>query len=1071
MPTSGSHVHLGLSARSWSARLAVIVALGCSPLAAMEAPPDGVSGEAWTSIQEQIEAERHRVTESDRPGRLYRADNPTQRFTAHFGAEDVVIVPGGRGEPAWELGLRLTAWGAAHDLKQVEFAHAAAEANRVEYRRGPLTEWYVNSGAGLEQGFTIAAPPGDGIDELVLEMTVGGDLTPDLSKNGRAVTFHHEDTNANLTYSGLSAWDAVGETLEAWMELGSSGARLRLVVSVDGTAWPITIDPIFTQVATLLPTPNLDTSHAEFGRCVAVDGEFMVVGMDDMELGSQSGAAHIFRRDQGGANAWRHVAKLTAADGGAGQLFGMSVAISGDTVIVGAYGSDYNLGSGSAYIFQRDHGGIGAWGQVTKISATYGKMDDRFGRSVAISGDTAVVGAFGDDENGTHSGSAFFFDRNRGGTNNWGQATKVSAIDAAAYDQFGQSVAISGDTAFIGAPFDDDAGIRSGSAYIFRRGQSGPGEWGQIKKINTADGAAGDVFGSSVAITGDTAIVGAPGYDDNGMLSGSAYIFDRNDGGADNWGQVAKITPPDGAAGDYFGGSVAISGDTVVAGSSGDDANGSGSGSAFIFQRDHGGAGAWGQVARIKPADGAAGDSFGGSVSISGANAVVGAKYHEDSFSDSGSAYIFSRDQGGSDAWGQTAKLPCPPVFGARGDYFGWSVSISGDTAVVGAYGDDDNGDSSGSAYVFQRDHDGPGNWGLVAKITPGDGAAADNFGWSVAVSGDTAIVGAWGDSDNGERSGSAYIFQSDLGGPDNWRQIAKITAADGARDDLLGWAVAISGDTAVVGSYGDDDFGSNSGSVYVFHRDQGGPGAWGQIAKITAADGAKNDSFGASVAISGDTAIVGSYGDDDFGSDSGSVYVFHRDQGGPGAWGQIGKITAADGTPFDRFGWSVAISGDTAVVGSYGDDDNDDYSGSVSIFQRNQGGPDAWGQVAEITNDQGTPHSRFGRSVAICDDIAVAGVVEDIGWASAGQNSARVFRRNQGGPDNWGRFATLVGAIDTHDDLFGWSVAVSGDTTVVGAPGGDRLGEGSGSAYVFVPYVVRSPASAPRRLIPQPIP
>ena len=172
MPTFGFHARQGLVSRSRLLCLAlssvfVLAVVGANA----DGPPVGESSEAWAGIQAQIEAERHTITESERPGRIYRADNPTQRFTAHFGSEDVALVPRGGGEPAWELGLRLTSWGVAHDLQQVNFATATAYDNRVEYRRGPLTEWYVNTTMGLEQGFTIEAPPADDITELVLEMT------------------------------------------------------------------------------------------------------------------------------------------------------------------------------------------------------------------------------------------------------------------------------------------------------------------------------------------------------------------------------------------------------------------------------------------------------------------------------------------------------------------------------------------------------------------------------------------------------------------------------------------------------------------------------------------------------------------------------------------------------------------------------------------------------------------------------------------------------------------------------------------------------------------------------------
>jgi len=214
-----------------------------------------------------------------------------------------------------------------------------------------------------------------------------------------------------------------------------------------------------------------------------------------------------------------------------------------------------------------------------------------------------------------------------------------------------------------------------------------------------------------------------------------------------------------------------------------------------------------------------------------------------------------------ADLGDQLAKLLADD--GAGGDNFGRSVGISGNTAIVGAHRDDDNGNASGSAYLFDI------ATGLqLLKLLPDDGAADDWFGFDVAISGSIAIVGAEG---NGTDGGSAYLFDIITG-----QQITKLLPNDGAAD-LFGHFVAISGTTAVVGAAGDDDNGSNSGSAFLFDTTSGL-----QIAKLLANDGAPFDAFGWSVAINGTTAIVGAFGDDDNGSNSGSAYLF--DAAGPSA-------------------------------------------------------------------------------------------------------------------------------------------------------------------------------------------
>ena len=214
------------------------------------------------------------------------------------------------------------------------------------------------------------------------------------------------------------------------------------------------------------------------------------------------------------------------------------------------------------------------------------------------------------------------------------------------------------------------------------------------------------------------------------------------------------------------------------------------------------------------------------------------------------------------------------------------------------------------------------------AKILASDGAVSDLFGQSVAISGDYAIVGALGDDDNGSASGSAYVFRRT--GANTWDSGTKILAADGAENDYFGYSVAISGYYAIVGARFDDDNGSQSGSAYVFRRT--GTNTWDSGTKILASDGAENDYFGISVAISGDYAIVGAYLDDDNGSGSGSAYVFRRTGTNTNTWDSGTKVLASDGAADDWFGYSVAISGDYAIVGAYRDDDNGSESGSAYI-------------------------------------------------------------------------------------------------------------------------------------------
>lgn len=378
--------------------------------------------------------------------------------------------------------------------------------------------------------------------------------------------------------------------------------------------------------------------------------------------------------------------------------------------------------------------------------------------------------------------------------NSWVQQEKLMAGDPDPFHLFGSSVAVSGKTAVFGAIFDDDDEVFSGAAYVFiHNGDS----WSQQAKLKADDPEASDLFGRSVAISGDTIVVGAFQDDDNGDSSGAAYVFVRS---GSSWSQQAKLTPSHSAAGDQFGYSVAISGDTVVIGAIGDEDNGRSSGAAYVFVRSGGN---WSQQEKLTASDAAAVDIFGNSVAVSEDTIVIGAPGDDDGGTSSGSAYVFMRSAGN---WNQQAKLTASDV--ARGDEFGWSVSASEDKVIIGAHFDD----SGGAAYVFVRDGS---SWRQQQKLSANDEASGDDFGYSVTLLEDIAVIGAIDNDDKGEESGSAYVFV--LNGS-NWIEQAKLTANDGAADDQFGWSVAVSGDMVVIGTPRDDDnIGTDSGSVYMF--------------------------------------------------------------------------------------------------------------------------------------------------------------------------------------------------------------------------------------------------------------
>lgn len=381
---------------------------------------------------------------------------------------------------------------------------------------------------------------------------------------------------------------------------------------------------------------------------------------------------------------------------------------------------------------------IGDWDTGELLLVYDGDELDEFGKSVSVSGNYAVIGALGNDENGSNSGAAYIFYYN---DTNWNQQAKLLASDGTDLDLFGKSVSISGNYVVIGATGNDDDGSGSGSAYIFSRSDT---TWKEQAKLTASDAATENSFGCSSSISGDYAVIGALGNDENGTHAGAAYIFHKS---GEIWSQQAKLLASDGVAHDVFGKSVAIFGDYALIGAGKVDDNGV----CYIFKRT---GTDWYQQAILVASDGASQDLFGYSVSVSNDYAVIGACGDDDNGSYSGSVYIFNRND---TIWTEQAKLTASD--GTSDNYFGYSVSISGDYVTIGAYSDDDNGTCSGSAYIFNRIDT---TWNQQTKLLASDGEAFDRFGRSVSMSGNFVIIGADGNDDIGSNHGSAYVFQND---------------------------------------------------------------------------------------------------------------------------------------------------------------------------------------------------------------------------------------------------------------------------------------------------------------------
>ncbi len=353
---------------------------------------------------------------------------------------------------------------------------------------------------------------------------------------------------------------------------------------------------------------------------------------------------------------------------------------------------------------------------------------------------------------------------------------KLTISDGNVGDSFGFSVAVNDSFAVISAPYQT---AYSGVVYIFYKDAGGTEAWGQVAKIYASDSVAYDMFGNAVAVSGNYIAVGSMGNSGAASLGGAVYLFKRSGSGAGDWTQVKKIVCDDIDADYYFGTSVAMKGDTLVAGATGADAN---TGAAYVFYRNQGGTDNWGQVKKLQGDDSAADDDLGVSVSLYNGKIIAGADY-------ASSAYVFYRDEGGTDNWGQKAKLS------STASMFGSSVAIADSFAVVGASTDN-------KVFVFGQNTGGTNNWGSDTTLLASDSGNSCAFGFAVSLYKNDLLV-----SDNGydEFTGKVYgfLYYSD---EKEWREKSATQASDAATYSYYGNSVSIYGDNAAVGTDGAEE-------------------------------------------------------------------------------------------------------------------------------------------------------------------------------------------------------------------------------------------------------------------------
>lgn len=758
------------------------------------------------------------------------------------------------------------------------------------------------------------------------------------------------------------------------------------------------------QETKLYPTPNGDAGgdFIRFGNGISIDGDKALVGAAQL---NNTGGVYVFEYD---GSSWTESAILFASDAADYDSFGNSVSLAGNIALIGAPQDDDNgSNSGSVYFFELVDG---SWVEVQKLLAIDGSSSDSFGNSLQIDGNRALIGAHINSGNGSGSGAAYIFELSSG---SWNQTAKLFPGDGSLNDSFGFSVSLSANRALIGSSYDDDNGNNSGSAYIF---DLVGGIWLETAKLLPDIGAAADNFGSSVSLDADTALIGAYGNDENGDLSGAAYIFEFD---SVNWSQTIKLSPNDHTASDYFGYFVTLSNNIAVVGSPNKEINStSGAGASYVFVK----AGAnWIQNTKLFANDGDEDDAFGTRVHLKDNKLIVTSYNDDDHGLNSGSVYIYDYIGG---SWLFKNKLL--PTDSAHNDNFGFSVSLDGDVAIIGAPYDRDLGVETGSAYIFEYEND---NWNLSEKLFPEFGEDGDEFGYSVSISGDKAIVGSPKNDLFSIDGGLVYFYEKQNG---TWTQVH--VTSNFVPFSHFGFSLDIDGNRALIGA----DRANDIGSAYIFDFDGTDWQYTDELTKTLHTD----SRLGYSVSLSGDRALVSApYNNFNGLTESGIAYVFELSGG---VWIEADKISPVDAEQGDKFGVSVSLIANRAAIGASEEDDQGNNAGAAYIFDYISpgGGLPIWNQSEKIIAADVDAADYFGYSVSL-------GVDKVLISAPVANNHGVAYLFELIG-NNWEESNKFIPENGEFDDIFGISAALSGDRVLIGARGDDDNGEDSGAVYIY---------------------
>jgi hypothetical protein len=785
------------------------------------------------------------------------------------------------------------------------------------------------------------------------------------------------------------------------------------------------------------------TANDEFGSTVDVDGNTIVVGAPRADSGTtfDIGAVYVFVRDPATGN-FSQQQKLETSDAAAQDLFGSSVYIEGNTLVAGAPRKDdgTSTAAGAAYVFTRDPDeATDPWSEQQKLLADDASAEDEFGTAVTLNGNTIVVGAPLDNLSTVFdAGSLYVFTRDQTlSSDPWTQDQKLTASDGSAGDRLGFSVSIDGNTILAGAPRADSTGFTAdGAAYIFTRATA-DADFSEAQILNPVFPNSDAQFGTSVFVDGQTALIGAPGARfSTSTDAGAAYHFTR-DPLSGTWRQQQGLDVSSPQAQAEFGGAVGLDAATAIIGSAKrTQGTSSLAGAAYVFVLEPLDDEISQETDRLTATDAALNDGFGSAVGLSEDNTVIGLPDADpDGDINAGEISAFERDPD-NQVFDNESTLTADDK--EPFDNLGAAVAVDADIAAFGAP-DANIGIvvDAGGVFVFNRDLDN-GDWDQAVKLDAGgDVTEFDNFGAAVAIDADIILIGAPFDDPNGVAdAGAVFVFSRnpDEAASSQWSQTVKLTAGvDEDDDDLFGSAVALNSDTALVGAPNED----GGGAVFVFVRDPD-DNSWVRQQKLTASDANSGDQFGAAVAVFGNTAIMGApQADVDGVTTAGAVYVFTRDpEDTADPWSQLQKLSASDAASDDEFGSAVALMGNMAVIGAPGVDLPPDGAipridaGAAYDFRRD---PDdgLFSQRTRLIASDAISDEAFGTAVSVdCDTIIIGAPDVDLDSLLLDAGAAFVFQTfeeqddsddgDDGGGGGSSGLSCFIGTAGTHVHING---------------------------------------------------